>query len=266
MTIKHPGLEALGPLKQALTTANDLRNRMTIANLRLVMHIARRYAELGLPHLDLVQEGNIGLIKAVEKYNYKLGYRFSTYATWWIRQAITRALADQSRMIRVPVHMVESMSKLRRVERELTMSRGREPTICELGAAMDVPIQIVRRLKRVSEDVMSLDTPVSESDHLSLKDVIPDTAMPNPFDAIEAESRNEVVDAVLAQLSPREARILRMRFGIGLTQDHTLEEIGQQFNLTRERIRQIEVKALRRLRHPNRSEQLRTFIGGDTDE
>jgi RNA polymerase primary sigma factor len=131
---------------------------------------------------------------------------------------------------------------------------------------MDVPIQIVRRLKRVSEDVMSLDTPVSESDHLSLKDVIPDTAMPNPFDAIEAESRNEVVDAVLAQLSPREARILRMRFGIGLTQDHTLEEIGQQFNLTRERIRQIEVKALRRLRHPNRSEQLRTFIGGDTDE
>jgi RNA polymerase primary sigma factor len=266
MTIKYPELEALGPLTQALTTANDLRNRMTIANLRLVMHIARRYAELGLPHLDLVQEGNIGLIKAVEKYNYQLGYRFSTYATWWIRQAITRALADQSRVIRLPVHIVERMNKLRRVERGLTVSLGREPTSSELSVAMEMPAEKIHRIKSLPDDPISLDTPPSDGESASLAEAVPDAAKQSPFESAYEEYQRETIHAALAQLTPREAKILRMRFGIDFETDHTLEEVGQHFNVTRERIRQIEAKALHKLRHPRRIEQLRTFIGDGSDE
>ncbi len=264
--IRTPAAAVLKPLESALAAMNELRNRMTIANLRLVMHIARSYTERGLSYLDLVQEGNLGLIKAVEKYNYHLGYRFSTYATWWIRQAITRAIADQARSIRLPVHVVEAMNKLRRVERGLTGSLGREPTPEELSFSMEMPVEKIRRLKTIPDDPVSLDTPQGDSEDISLAESIPDDAPQSPSESADAESLRETTHAVLAQLTPREAKILRMRFGIDLETDHTLEEVGQHFGLTRERIRQIEVKALRKLRHPNRSEQLRTFIGGGSDE
>jgi RNA polymerase primary sigma factor len=263
----HLSIHDIKELNRELATgeakARRAKKEMVEANLRLVISIAKKYTNRGLQFLDLIQEGNIGLMKAVDKFEYRRGYKFSTYATWWIRQAITRSIADQARTIRIPVHMIETINKLNRISRQMLQEMGREPTPDELSQRMEMPEDKVRKVLKIAKEPISMETPIGDDEDSHLGDFIEDTSAESPLDSATSESLRETVHGVLSQLTPREAKVLRMRFGIDLTTDHTLEEVGKQFDVTRERIRQIEAKALRKLRHPSRSEQLRSFLVED---
>lgn len=263
---KEAGLSVRG-LREAIECINKGENKAKIAqdelvrsNLRLVVSLAKKYTNRGLQFLDLIQEGNIGLIKAVDKFEYKRGYKFSTYATWWIRQAITRAIADQARTIRIPVHMIETINKLIRTSRYLVQEKGREPNPEEIAEKMELPLEKVRKVLKIAKEPISLETPIGEEEDSHLGDFIEDKKIINPMDSVTNRNLSEQTQGVLATLTPREEKVLRLRFGIGEKADHTLEEVGKDFDVTRERIRQIEAKALRKLRHPIRNKKLKSFV------